>query len=201
MIISHEEFQKARRISRAIQEYLEQTGLHGIRSTDVYPLLARKGLIQKDRHNGAHFRKYLIRLHKRGMLNLIPQCQGSKNKSKFYEWRFYSIPNSKVKSNIKSINADSPIVPEITEAEIDELILKSKSQIDKLPKIEESILPPRAIEIRKTYPRAYEKWTEREFDIMIRAFIKFKNIDKVAELLRRQPSVVKKTIKLKLRKG
>ncbi|WP_396632368.1 hypothetical protein [Maribacter sp. R86514] len=201
MIISHEEFQKARRISRAIQEYLDQTGLHGIRSTDVYPLLARKGLIQKDRHNGVHFRNYLKRLHKRGMLNLIPQCQGSKNKSKFYEWRFYSVPDNKIKSNNKSINANNPIVPEITQSEIDELILKSKSHIDKLPKIDASILPPQAIETRKTYPRAYEKWTEREFDILIRAFIKFKNSDKVAELLRRQPSVVKKTIKLRLRQG
>ncbi|WP_133686354.1 hypothetical protein [Maribacter spongiicola] len=195
MIISHEEFQKARRISRAIQEYLEQTGSHGVRSTDVYPLLARKGLIQKDRHNGVHFRNYLKRLHKSGMLNLIPQCKANKNKSKSYEWRFYSVPDSKIISNVESVNVDNPIVPDITEAEIDDLILKTKSHIDKLPKIDTSILPPQILELRKNYPRAYEKWTEREYDIMNRAFVKFKNIYKVAELLRRQPSVVRKKLK------
>ena len=50
------------------------------------------------------------------------------------------------------------------------------------------------LEIRANYPRAYEKWTEREIEIMIKAYKKFNRIDKVAELLERQPSVVRKRI-------
>jgi hypothetical protein len=49
-MITHEDFQRAKRISRAIQEYLELTHENGLRSTGIYPYLAKKGLIEKDRH-------------------------------------------------------------------------------------------------------------------------------------------------------
>jgi hypothetical protein len=42
MNLTHEEFQKARRISRAIQDHLEQINRDDIRSTDLYPILAKK---------------------------------------------------------------------------------------------------------------------------------------------------------------
>lgn len=41
MGITHEDFQQARRISKAIQEYLEGTGKQDVRSTDIYPYLAK----------------------------------------------------------------------------------------------------------------------------------------------------------------
>jgi len=71
MGITHEDFQKARRISKAIQEYIETTHQQGIRSTDIYPYLAKQGLIQKDRHNGLHLRRFLKKLKNNNLLHLI----------------------------------------------------------------------------------------------------------------------------------
>jgi hypothetical protein len=194
MNISHEDFQKARRISRAIQEHLEQINEDGLRSTDIYPILARKGLIEKDRHNGLHFRKFLRRLKENNLLKLIPQCQYRTTKTDFLEWYFY---RSKIDTSNKVLTQTEDrklITPDLTEQEIDDLIEKAKPQIAVLPKIDSSTLTPQMIEIRENYPRAYEKWSEREIEIMTRAYNKFKRIDKVAELLERQPSAVRKKL-------
>ncbi|ALO17381.1 hypothetical protein L21SP5_03786 [Salinivirga cyanobacteriivorans] len=195
MDISHEDFQRAKRISRAIQEYLELTNQDGLRSTDIYPVLAKKGLIEKDRHNGLHFRKFLRKLKDNNLLkSLIPQCEYRHTKTEFLEWYFY---RSIVKTS-DEINSTTErkklIVPETAEEEINELIEKAKKHIAKLPKRDTSEFTPQMNEIRNNYPRAYEIWTEREIEIMIRAYNKFKRIDKVAELLQRQPSVVKERI-------
>jgi hypothetical protein len=194
MNISHEDFQKARRISRAIQEHLEQINDDGLRSTDIYPILARKGLIEKDRHNGLHFRKFLRRLKENDLLKLIPQCQYRTTKTDFLEWYFY---RSRVDTNIKDLSQSEDrkiITPETTEQEINDLIEQTKPHVEKLPKIDGSTFTPQMIEIRTNYSRAFERWTEREIEIMTRAYNKFKRIDKVAELLERQPSVVRKKI-------
>ena len=74
MEINHEDFQKARRISREVLRYLEEIIEDGLRSTDIYPILAKKGLIEKDRHNGLHFRRFLRKLKDNDLLKLIPQC-------------------------------------------------------------------------------------------------------------------------------
>ncbi len=195
MDISHEDFQKAKRISRAIQEYLESINQDGLRSTDIYPILARKGLIEKDRNNGLHLRKFLKKLKESNMLkSLIPQCEFRTTKTEFLEWYFY---RSKVDSSITisySAERKKLIAPEISEDEINELIEKTRHHVSKLPKSDSSVFTPQMIEIRNNYPRAFKNWTEREIEIMLRAYNKFKRIDKVAELLQRQPSVIKKRI-------
>jgi hypothetical protein len=77
MKFSQENFQKTKRISDAIQQFLLQTGLKNARSTDVYDVLARKGLIEKDRHRGLHFRNFLRQLKDANLLHLIPQCSSN----------------------------------------------------------------------------------------------------------------------------
>jgi len=89
MQLTQSEFQKARRISRAIQKHLEMIDKDGLRSTDLYPVLARKGLVLKDRHNRLYFRKYLLRLKNNNLLHLIPQCQYRTTTTEFLEWYFY----------------------------------------------------------------------------------------------------------------
>ena len=74
MTFTQEDYQKAKRISEAIQLFLLETGKTEIRSTDVYERLARKGLVEKDRHDGLHFRKFLQKLKDERLLHLIPQC-------------------------------------------------------------------------------------------------------------------------------
>jgi hypothetical protein len=194
MNVTHEDFQKARRISRVIQEHLEQINEDGLRSTDIYPILARKGLIEKDRHNGLHFRKFLRMLKENDLLKLIPQCQYRTTKTDFLEWHFYRSKIDAFEKGKAPNNERKLIEPKISEENINDLIEKEKPFVAKLPKINSKNFTPQMLEIRANYPRAYEKWTEREIEIMIKAFKKFNRIDKVAELLERQPSVVRKRI-------
>jgi hypothetical protein len=194
MEINYEDFQKARRISREIQRYLEEINEDGLRSTDIYPILAKKGLIEKDRHNGLHFRKFLRKLKDNDLLKLIPQCQYRYTKTEFLEWYFYRSKVSTMKEILPADEERKLIVPEITEKEINDIIESEKYNINDLPKRDTSTFTPQMFEIRQEYPRAYEIWTEKEVEIMQRAFIEFKRIDKVAELLKRQPSVIKRKL-------
>ncbi len=91
MQLNQADFQKARRISRAIQEYLEIINEDGLRSTDVYPVLARKGLVPTDRHKGLYLRKFLRKLKENNLLSLIPQCQYKTTQTEFLEWYFYRV--------------------------------------------------------------------------------------------------------------
>lgn len=194
--ITNEDFQKARRISRAIQEYLEFTGNNGARSTDVYDYLANKGVIEKDRHQGIQFRKFLTKLKENDLLKLIPQCSYSYSSNDMHEWRFFKVDNSpKDAPTLPKENVEHRVhFPEISESEIEDLILKAKPHVDKLPKRHEEFTPQQ-IETRNNYKRAFEFWTPREDEIAVRAFRKFQRIDKVAKLLERQPSAVERRLK------
>lgn len=195
MTLSRENFQKARRISRAIQEYLEDTNYVEARSTDVYAYLARRGLIEKDRHQGIHFRRFLHRLKDEGLLQqLIPQCSYEHTKGNTVEWRFFKASPKLDTNQLSKKEAKTLITPKLSENEINELIAQAKPHVDKLPKIDSSNLTPQQQTTRKNYKRAYELWTDREIEIMTRAYKKFENIEKVALLLDRQPSVVRKKI-------
>ncbi|GGX33825.1 hypothetical protein [Aquimarina muelleri] len=196
MDLSHDDFQKARRISRYIQEYLEMLNQDGLRSTDIYPYLAKKGIIEKDKHQGIHFRKFLHKLKKMELLNLIPQCSYRNTTTDFVEWYFYRVSdNNESAANEDNSSENKKLhIPILSELEIDTLIEKAKPHVEKLPKRDESEFSYTELETRKLYPRAYEKWTEKEIEIMTRAYNKFQKIDKVAQLLKRQPSVVTKKI-------
>ena len=198
MSFTHEEFLRARRISRAIQEYLEEIGEEGLRSTDIYPILARKGLIEKDRHSGLHFRKFLRKLKENNLLHLIPQCQCRATSGETCEWYFYrSMEDTSTSAQVGS--SRKSVMPKISENEINELISEITSQIEMLPKRETSSLTPQMLGTRHNYPRAYEIWTKEEIEILINTYRKFERIDKVAELLKRQPSAVKmRLIELKI---
>lgn len=196
----HDQFQNARRISRAIQEHLESTGDNGIRSTDIYPILAKKGLVEKDRNQGLKFRKFLKTLYNEGTLKeLIPQCKPvpSTNNPKFIDWYFYraNINEELTNQNIQTEDVIFINVPLIHDEEVDELISEYKHMVDLFPKRNPSLFNYNQMEIRKLYSRAYEIWTNREIDLLLLAWNKFRKINKVAELLKRQPDVVEKKLK------
>jgi hypothetical protein len=198
MEITPEEIQKARRISRAIQEHLEQTRSNGLRSTDLYPMLVRKDLIEKDRHQGVHFRRFLIKLQNHGLLKLIPQCKPIPAiKNEFNEWYFYMVNHDKAELNDIKITdriSDTHNFPLNTEDETNEIINELRNSISLLPKTNRTFLP-QEIETRAKYPRAYEIWTKAEIDILSQTFEKIKRIDKLAQLLERQPSAVEFRLK------
>lgn len=194
MRLTHEEFQKARRISREIQAHLESINSDGLRSTDIYPVLARKNLIEKDKDNGVHLRKFLRYLFEMGVLeSLIPQCKAQRNANSdiFMEWYFYRVQPEESASVKPDKEEPREIkMPELIDSEIEELIELVKPHIEKLPKRPADDFTFPQMETRKLYARAYEFWTDREIEIMTRAYTKFKKIDKVAQLLKRQPSAV-----------
>lgn len=92
MQLSKDEIQRAFRIRKAIQKYLDQTNKVNIRSTDVFPYLVRRGLFEKDSKNGLYFRRFLKKLYLCNMLHLIPQCKyvPGINGEIFGEWYFNS---------------------------------------------------------------------------------------------------------------
>ena len=194
MSITHEDFQRAKRISRAIQEYIEMTGESDLRSTDVYPYLARKGLVEKDRHNGLRFRQFLNKLKDNDLLKLIPQCvciPGLQNEMN--EWHFYSAKQSCTVRNTSDQVPEKAqmIAPVMTESEIENYLTNHKPLIEALPKRKNKIFTPQELDTRGDYPRAYETWTYEEIAIMNEFFLLSKNIDDVAKLLERQPSAVR----------
>ncbi|SFD65144.1 hypothetical protein SAMN05518672_102797 [Chitinophaga sp. CF118] len=197
MRCNQEDYQKARRIAKAIQDYFRMTLPSKARSSDIYHHLAKHNLIEKDRHEGIHFRAFLQKLKANNLLHLIPQCKWQPSPSGGNEWHFYRISDEKMeeasntKTNKKVNISHRPIT---AEKEIDRLIELAKHAIEKLPKTDPSRFSYQQLEIRKNYQRAYEEWSEREIDIMKRAYAKFGRIDKVAELLKRQPSVVQRKL-------
>jgi hypothetical protein len=194
--ITQEDLQRAIRISNAIEDYFRMVLPSKARSHEIYEHLAKLNIIEKDKHNGLHFRRYLKKLKDNNLLHLIPECKWQSSDAGGNEWHFYRISNKKSVKRIKQPNV-KPVIshrPVTVEPEIDRLIALARKIINNLPKRDASVFNYQQLETRKNYPRAYEFWTEREIEIMRRAYIKFGRIDKVAELLERQPSVVEKKL-------
>ena len=100
MALTNEEKMKAIRISRALEEYLKMTGKTNMRSTEVYEYLARKGLVERDRHQGVYFRKFLNKLKRENALDLIPQCTAIDKDDRFTDWYFHAAPDKMPKTII-----------------------------------------------------------------------------------------------------
>ncbi|MCW3465281.1 hypothetical protein [Chitinophaga nivalis] len=198
MRCTQEDFQRAIRIANAIQDYFRiNYNYTDVRSTDLYDYLVKRNLVEQDRHHGLHFRSFLRRLKDDGLLDLIPQCQYTTSPVSGGEWHFIRMSDEKlatIRNKHKGKRATATHVPKLSEAEIDELIELARNAVDKLPKRDTSDLTHQQLELRKSYPRAYEEWLPREIEIMSRAFLKFDRIDKVAELLQRQPHIVREKL-------
>jgi len=90
MSLTTAEIQQALRISKAIQEYLENSRTVNVRSEDLYGMLADRKLVERDTEKGHHFRLFLRKLVKANMLNLIPQCHAMPRSGGKYDWTFNS---------------------------------------------------------------------------------------------------------------
>src|ERR1700753_3127560 len=143
MGLSHEDFQKAKRIGEAIQEFLLQTGMKDARSTDVYEMLARKGLVEKDRHNGYHFRQFLKKLKEGNVLSqLIPQCTFTTNDRGENEWHFHA--STKKAGNSVNIGKQATIVhqPAMKQEDILRLVQEESVNVEMLPVRTDKIYTP-----------------------------------------------------------
>jgi hypothetical protein len=194
--LSHEDFQRARRISKALKEYFKMGGSNGIRSTDIYPILERKGLIEKDRHQGLQLRKFLHHLLDHEMLHLIPECQYRTTRSDtMVEWYFYKVEVKNeyipVQSEIEVNEPRIVLSPAMNSQDIDQFNERFREEISNFPTLNPDKLTFTQRVIRKDYPRAYDSWSKREEEIMRECYNAYKNIEKIAQLLKRQTSAVK----------
>lgn len=195
MNFTQEDFQKGKRISEAIQEFLVQTGMKDARSTDVYDMLARKGLVEKDRHQGYHFRKFLLKLKDANVLSqVIPQCTFTTNEKRENEWHFHL--STKQAGNATSMEKPATVIhnPVMTKHEILHLVQEEITNVEMLPVRTDKVYTPQELSIKKNYPRAYEYWSENEYKILDRVYKQCKNVDAVAGLLKRQPHIVKEKL-------
>ena len=190
MSTEQELFQKARRISKAIQEYLEETGQDDLRSTDVYPYLARKGLVEKDRHNGLQFRKFLSELKRRDLLNMIPQCRAEERGGVMTNWYFSRVSTKPASSKGPAAQVH---VPEHSKEEREALLARFSTRAEDLPK-READWTPQELETRRNYPRAYEYWSSEEELLVEEMLVAKLSAEDMAKVLRRQPSAVKRKI-------
>jgi hypothetical protein len=193
MKLTQAEFQKIKRISEAIQQFLLQTGMIDARSTDLYEFLARKGLIEKDRHQGYHFRTWLRELKEANLLYLIPQCSFNIN-DRGHEWYFNLARKPSGKPTGPEKKASVLHNPAMTKEDKDLLMRKEKLNVENLPQRTDIKYTSQQMEIRKYYPRAYENWTEIEYGILERVYLQCRDMSAVATLLQRQPHIVKEKI-------
>jgi hypothetical protein len=193
MELTQELFQKCRRISAAIQEFLLQTGMVNARSTDVYDFLVRKSLVEKDRHNGLHFRAFLRELKESNLLHLIKQCSFVENE-KSVEWYFNPVSPTLKSENIDKKKAEKLHQPAMDKQSLEILLSSEEAYISALPVRNDILYSPQQLELKGYYPRAYEYWTNEEYEILKRVYCQCKNVDAVASLLKRQPHIVKDKI-------
>jgi hypothetical protein len=195
MELTQELFQKCRRISTAIQDFLDQTGMVNARSTDVYDFLARKELIEKDRHNGLHFRSFLKQLKDSNLLYLIKQCSCIEN-NRSLEWYFNPVKTAPTNTSVGSKVSAIQHTPVMDKQDVELLLNIESANVALLPVRVDIQYTSQQLEIKHYYPRAYEYWTDHEHEILIRVYQQCKNIDAVALLLKRQPHVVEEKIKI-----
>lgn len=196
MEITQEDYQKARRISRAIQEYLETNRINEARSPEIYEMLAKKDLIQKDRHQGVHFRRFLLKLDEHNLLNLIPQCKNKRISDKQMEWYFYPRPIESQNINHVPKPGDDVrqvihvLVPKMSEEEMNVRIEILRPIVDNFPKRIFSNMDTATEFSRKHYARSHEYWSTEEENLLESTYNEFGNVNMVAQLLLRQPNAV-----------
>lgn len=188
MPISFSDTTLALRISHAIQEYFDRERIVGpLRSNEVYEILARQGLIERDRHQGIKFREFLHRLRKENQLYLIPQCRVEETRGNQVNWFFESTPG-KVSTGRKLV----PLAQAVLKKTLD--LEAVRQEVDQLPKRDTSDFGVVELETRKNYPRAYEYWSPKEEELLKQVYAEIQDPMKLSRLFKRQPSAIENRI-------
>jgi hypothetical protein len=192
MPISTSDTTLALRISQALQEYFDRERIVGpLRSNEVYEILVRQGLIERDRHQGIKFREFLHRLRKENQLYLIPQCRVEETRGNQVNWFFESTPG-KVPTQRKLV----PIAQAVQKKTVD--LEAIRREVDQLPKRDTSDFGVVELETRKNYPRAYEYWTPKEEELLKQVYAEIQDPMELSRLFKRQPSAIENRVKSKL---
>ena len=192
-MITDNDVRQAIKISQVLQDYFEKAITHGeLRTTDVYDILARKGAVEKDRHNGTKFRTFLHHLKKHNQLYLIPQCRAEDTSGTNTNWFFHSAPGKTTKvQNLKPL-AEMGKSTTVNENEV-------KKSIGLFPKRDTSKFTPKETETRENYPRSFEFWTNEEEQLLLEIVNEIKDPFKLSELFQRQPSAIQARLREKFK--
>jgi len=194
MKLTKDDITRALKISRAIQDYFDHDPFQRVlRSTDAYDLLVKKNLVEVDRHSGYKFRAFLHKLKDNDVLRkLIPQCRAEETSGNFTNWYFESAKSKTVPhGNFKPMSKiDRPQT--LNKDDI-------KQEIQKLPKRDPIGLTLIELETRKKYPRAYEIWSDKEEELLIKVVKEISDPFKLSDLFGRQPSAIQNRLKDKYR--
>lgn len=190
-MITNDDKLRAIKISQALQDWFDSNReLRSLRSTDVYEILVKKNLVEKDRHNGVKFREFLIKLKNNQALDLIPQCRIEQTDGKFINGFFESTPNKTIKSrNLIPINK----INDVKTLDIEEI----KKEIEELSKRKISDFDFIELGTRKKYPRAYECWTKKEEDLLLKVVKEITDPFELSKIFKRQPSAIQNRLKEK----
>jgi hypothetical protein len=192
MTISSSDTTLALRISQALQEYFDRERMVGpLRSNEVYEILVRQGLIERDRHQGIKFREFLHRLRKENQLYLIPQCRVEETRGNQVNWFFESTPG-KVPTGRKLV----PLAQAVQKKTLD--LEAVRQEVDQLPKRDTSDFGVVELETRKNYPRAYEYWSPKEEELLKQVYAEIQDPMELSRLFKRQPSAIENRVKSKL---
>jgi len=194
MKLTNDDISRALKISRAIQDYFDNDPFQKVlRSTDAYDLLVKKNLVEVDRHSGYKLRAFLHKLKDNDALRrLLPQCRAEDTRGNLTNWYFESAKNKTVAHGnlIPMSQIDRPQT--LNRDEI-------KQEIQKLPKRDPIGLTRIELETRKKYPRAYEFWSVKEEELLIKVVKEISDPFKLSDLFGRQPSAIQNRLKDKYR--
>jgi hypothetical protein len=120
MSLSSSEIQQALRISKAIENHLQNSRAVNVRSEDLYPMLADLKLVERDLQQGHNFRLLLRKLVKENMLNLIPQCHAMPRSGGKYDYTFNrAADRMPARKAVAALPAEPEEVEEATASEVE----------------------------------------------------------------------------------
>lgn len=173
---------RAIRISQCLQKHFDSLPIsRAIRSDEAYEILLKQGLVEYELNTGLHFREFLRKLKAAGSLDLIPQLRMVASIGKEYNaYYFESTPTKTKKGNLIPLNSV------LVHSEESRII----TEVSTLPRESYSELTPNINEIRKHYPRAYCKWTEKENSLLKQLWREIQDEFYISKILLRQPSAI-----------
>lgn len=187
-MLTKDDIAQAIKISQTLQAYFEQhKNIILLRSTDAYEVLDRRGVVEKDRHQGIHFRRFLHHLKENNGLQYLPQCYTEKGPGNSTNWFFRPAADKTIRRKLIPIDR----AQQSAQINLDDV----KAVIASFPKREEDSLSYVEKTIRHDYPRAYDKWTEAEEKLLMEMNQKVKDQSELSRIFLRQPSTIASRLK------
>ena len=188
MKLTDDDTVRAIKMSQVLQDFFDHnSGTKVLRLASAYDELVKKGLVEKNAYNGTRkFWDFLIKLDNCQALNLIPQLRMERLSNN--NWYFESTPGKVIKArNLKPLGK----VGWKPSFDVDLI----KESVAKIEGLQEEDLTDIQIQVRKTYPRAYDRWRSKEDETLIVVVKEIKDPLELGRIFGRQPSAIQRRLK------